>query len=96
MVPRARNYQAAELRRWIDEGAYTRMLRGDYPRRGDDRTTSTRQDVKDATEHYTTAFARSQDALVSLLRDVGGGTVAGLRDWATSFGNGRNRGGNGA
>lgn len=85
--------RAAELRRWIDDGAYTRVLGGDYPRRDDDRAASTRQDVKDATEHYTSAFTRSQDALVSLLRDVGGGTVAGLRDWATSFGNGRNRAG---
>lgn len=87
--------RGAELRRWVDDGAYTRILSGDYPRRGDDGDTSTRQDIKDATDHYTTAFARSQDALVSLLRDVGGGTVAGVRDWATSFVGGRNRGGNG-
>ncbi len=77
--------RAAELQRWIDDGAYTRILRGSYPRRGDDGTTSMRQDVKDATDHYSAAFARSQDALVALLRDVGGGGVAGMKDWATGF-----------
>ena len=83
--------RAAELRRWIDDGAYTRILGGTYPRRGDDGDTSMRQDVKDATAHYTAAFSRSQDALVSLLRDLGGGAVGSVRDWATSFVSGRNR-----
>ena len=54
-----------------------------------------RQDVRDATEHDATAFARSQDALVSLLRDVGGGSLATVRDWATSVVGGRRRDGNG-
>lgn len=76
--------RAAELQRWIDDGAYTRVLGGDYPRREDDGTPSFRQDVKDSTEHYATAFARSQDALASLLREVGGGLV-GVKDWATTF-----------
>jgi Zn-dependent protease with chaperone function len=87
--------RAAELRRWIDDGAYTRILGGDYPRRQDDGDASVRQDVRDATDHYATAFARSQDALVSLLRDVGGGSLATVRDWATSVVGGRRRDGNG-
>ena len=28
--------RAAELRRWVDSGDYTRLLSGDYPRREDD------------------------------------------------------------
>ena len=76
--------RAAELQRWVDDGAYTRALRGDYPRRGDDGQATVRQDVKDSTAHYASAFSRSQDALVSLLRDVGGG-LAGVRDWANSI-----------
>jgi Zn-dependent protease with chaperone function len=76
--------RAAELQRWVDEGAYTRILAGDYPRRGDDGDTSFRQDVKDSTDHYANAFERSQDALVSLLRDVGGG-LSGVKDWAASI-----------
>ena len=80
--------RAAELQRWVDDGAYTRILGGDYPRRGDDGTPSFRQDVKDSTDHYSKAFARSQDALAALLRDVGGG-LAGVKDWATSMFTGR-------
>jgi Zn-dependent protease with chaperone function len=76
--------RAAELQRWVDDGAYTRILGGDYPRRSDDGQPSYRQDVKDATDHYSSTFARSQDALASLLRDVGGG-LATVRDWATGI-----------
>jgi Zn-dependent protease with chaperone function len=85
--------RSAELRRWIDDGAYTRILRGDHPRRADDGDTSTRQDVKDATDHYREAFARSQDALVTLLRDLGGNGIAGVKDWATGLFTSRNRDG---
>lgn len=80
--------RAAELQRWVDDGAYTRILGGDYPRRGDDGQPTITQDVKDATDHYSSAFARSQDALASLLRDVGGG-LASVRDWATGIFTGR-------
>ena len=80
--------RAAELQRWVDDGSYTRILAGDYPRREDDGNTSMRDDVKDATDHYSSAFARSQDGLASLLKDLGGGVAAGaagLRDWATGL-----------
>jgi len=80
--------RAAELQRWVDDGSYTRILAGDYPRREDDGNTSMRQDVKDASDHYSSAFARSQDGLASLLKDLGGGVAAGaagLRDWATGL-----------
>jgi Zn-dependent protease with chaperone function len=76
--------RAAELQRWVDDGAYTRILAGDYPRRQDDDNTSMREDVEDATNHYTRAFQRSQDGLASLVRDVGGGAAA-LKDWATGL-----------
>jgi Zn-dependent protease with chaperone function len=80
--------RAAELQRWVDDGSYTRILSGDYARRADDANTSMRDDVRDTTTYYSDAFARSQDALVSLLRDVGGG-LAGVRDWATGIFTGR-------
>jgi Zn-dependent protease with chaperone function len=83
--------RAAELRRWVDDGAYTRILRGAYPRRGDDGDVSTRQDIKDATDHYRAAFARSQDALVTLVRDLGGSGISGVKDWASGFFTNRNR-----
>ena len=75
--------RAAELQRWVDDGSYTRILSGEYVRRGDDDSASIRADVEDATRHYSSAFEQSQDALVSLLRDLGGG-IAGMRDWVTS------------
>jgi hypothetical protein len=73
--------RAAELRRWVDEGAYTRILGGDYPRRTDDDRASPRDDVADAARHYRDTFEHSQDPIVSLLRDVGAGLGA-VRDWA--------------
>jgi Zn-dependent protease with chaperone function len=76
--------RAAELQRWVDEGAYTRILGGDYPRRADDAGASVRDEVTDASRHYQEAFERSQDPLVALLRDVGSG-IAGMRDWVTNI-----------
>ena len=87
--------RAAELRRWVDSGAYTRVLAGEYPRRADDDTTSIRDEVADAARHYREAFERSQDPLVGLLREVGG-TVAGAADWLGSRIRGAGSGGGGA
>ena len=71
--------RAAELQRWVDDGAYTRVLRGDYPRRDDDRNGQIRSDAAAAASHYSEAFERSQDPLVSAVRDLGG-TLTGVRD----------------
>ena len=75
--------RAAELRRWVDGGDYTRILAGDYPRREDDESASLRSEVGEAARHYRTAFEQSQDPLVNLLREVGG-TIAGATDWLSS------------
>jgi hypothetical protein len=75
--------RAAELRRWVDTGEYTRMLGGDYPRRADDETASVRGDVTDAARHYREAFEHSQDPIMSVIRDLGG-TLTGVRDWVSS------------
>lgn len=75
--------RAAELRRWVDAGEYNRILAGDFPKREDDATASLRTEVGDAARHYRDAFERSQDPLVSLLREVGG-TIAGATDWLSS------------
>jgi hypothetical protein len=80
--------RAAELRRWVDGGDYTRIVAGEYPRRADDGSASLREDVAEAARHYREAFERSQDPLASLLRDLGG-AVSGVRDWVSSrFGRG--------
>jgi Zn-dependent protease with chaperone function len=106
-VPVAR---AAEIRSWIDSGAYQEILSGTYPRRDGDATASVGEDVKEAAESYRQSFARSEDPLVKLLRRLGGGAseVGGwvgsgagrVRDWMTSAGRSAwdatgNRGGTG-
>jgi Zn-dependent protease with chaperone function len=88
--------RAAEIRRWIDSGAYQRILSGDYPRRQDDATASMSDDVKEAAESYRESFSRSEDPLFTLLRRVGGGATdlgawvgsgAGrVRDWLAAAG----------
>jgi len=75
--------RAAELRRWIEEGGYTAILEGDYPRR-DERATSVGADVADAARHYRDRFEHSQDPLVSLVRDAGG-AIGNAVGWVSSL-----------
>jgi Zn-dependent protease with chaperone function len=86
--------RAAQLQRWIDEGGYTRVLRGDYPRRSADADASMRADAAQAAAHYRTAFEHSQDPLVSIVRELGG-TVTGLRDRVSGWFAGRDGGDDG-
>lgn len=44
--------RAAELQQWVSSGAYERILRGEYVRRGEDRTRSLGEDLRDAKDHY--------------------------------------------
>ena len=72
--------RAHELRHWVDEGEYTSIVTGRYPRRQDDATASMSQEAKNAAKSYADAFSRSQDPLAKFLRDIGVGT-AGVREW---------------
>ncbi len=65
--------RAADLRQWIDSGAYGRILAGDYPRRDSDRDASIPAEAKAAADSYREAFKTSQDPLVGLLRKLGDG-----------------------
>jgi Zn-dependent protease with chaperone function len=76
--------RSAELNRWVDSGAYTTIVRGDYPTRDDDADASVRAEVGEAAGHYKTAFEESQDPILSFLRDIGGG-LAGARDKVWSW-----------
>jgi len=67
--------RAADLRHWIDEGHYGRILGGDYLRRDTDRDASVGGDAKAAADSYRDAFKRSQDPLVGLLRKLGDGAT---------------------
>ncbi|NUR09584.1 MAG: M48 family metallopeptidase [Nocardioidaceae bacterium] len=79
--------RASELRKWVDSGAYTRVLSGDYPRREDDDSADMSEAAQEAARHYAEAFRQSQDALTKLLRDLSG-LAGSVRDWmGGAFGN---------
>lgn len=89
--------RAAELRAWVVDGHYSRILGGDYPSRTDDDAVSWRDEVVETVRTYRSKADASQDPLVTTLRDVangaadvGGDVVGRLRD---RFGR---RGGTGA
>lgn len=65
--------RAAHLRRWTEEGGYTAVLQGRYPKREDDAGAKPTAAAAEAARSYRQAFEHSQDPLVSLLRDLGGG-----------------------
>jgi len=88
--------RAAELRRWVDSGAYTRIVAGDFPKRDDDESASLKDEVRDAARHYREAFEHSQDPLVNLVKDLGG-AVGGAAEWLGSrLRSGASGGGGGA
>jgi hypothetical protein len=74
--------RATELRRWIDSGAYTTILGGDYPRRADDATASVSAAAQEAAASYTATFARTQDTLGRLVHDLAGWMGAARRSQA--------------
>lgn len=73
--------RAAHLRRWVDNGDYTRILGGDYPLRADDAEASVTDAARSAASEYRRAFDESQDPLVTLLRRAGGGAGQ-MGSWA--------------
>ena len=72
--------RAAEAKRWVDSGAYTRILAGDYPRRADDATARISDAARDAARSYADSFARAGDALSAVVKELGG-VLGGVRDW---------------
>ena len=64
--------RAAELRGWVDSGAYTAILGGTYPRRDEDDTATVSEAAQAAARSYTDAFRDSQDVLGRLMHDVSG------------------------
>jgi hypothetical protein len=64
--------RAAELRRWVDSGDYTRILSGDYARRDEDATAKLSDAAKEAADSYSETFRTTQDAVGRLVHDVAG------------------------
>ena len=64
--------RAAELRRWVDSGDYTRVLGGDYPRRDADDDAKVSEAAQEAARSYSETFRQTQDALGRLVHDLAG------------------------
>ena len=61
--------RALDLTRWIDSGAYARVMTGEYPRRSEDSSASAREAAKDAFDSYTEGIRSSSDPLMGKVRD---------------------------
>lgn len=64
--------RVAELRDWMDSGAYERILAGEYRRRGEEEERPWREDLREAARGYTDAARElfdEVDAAVDRLRD---------------------------
>jgi Zn-dependent protease with chaperone function len=64
--------RATELRRWVDSGAYTAVLAGDYPTRDTDSEAKLSEAAQDAARSYSDAFRDTQDTLGRLAHDAAG------------------------
>jgi Zn-dependent protease with chaperone function len=60
----------AELKQWVDDGTYGRVLRGDYVRRGEAASTFA-DDVEDSARTYKERVNTAEDPLLKLLNDLG-------------------------
>ncbi|MCP2260761.1 Zn-dependent protease with chaperone function [Streptoalloteichus tenebrarius] len=80
--------RAADLQRWAAGEQYRAILTGEYPRRGEDPTSTWKQDVKDAARSYKEALSTSADPLAKVLNEVGD-TLAGAASKVWQRFNGR-------
>jgi len=63
--------RAGELQRWIETGAYDRILGGDYPRRGAAEQRPLREDYADAAAHYREESRTAVDQVAEAIKSVG-------------------------
>jgi predicted Zn-dependent protease len=68
--------RVTELKKWIDSGAYEKVLAGDYPKRGAARTDDFAENVKATAASYKESFDSAKDPLISALKDLGTGAIA--------------------
>jgi Zn-dependent protease with chaperone function len=64
--------RASELRRWVDSGAYTTVLAGEYPTRDTDDQAKVSEAAQEAASSYSEAFRETQDTLGRLVHDTAG------------------------
>lgn len=68
----------SELRRWIEEGEYDRVIRGEYQRRGEPDPTY-REDLAEAADAYKTGAKDLLDQVTGAARRVGGSFMDSFR-----------------
>lgn len=67
----------SETREWIETGGYDRILRGDYPRRGEP-DPDYQQDLRDAADSYAKGAKDILDSMAGAVRSVGDTILGGL------------------
>ena len=83
----------AELDRWANEGEYSDILAGNYPRREDDPNTSVGDEWRAAAKSYQDSWGRSADPLVGAVRGVAETAVGAADRLFSRFGGGGSSGG---
>ena len=63
--------RAAELQRWVETGAYERIVGGDYPRRGAAEQRPLSEDYAEAAAHYREETRGAVDQVAEAIRNVG-------------------------
>ena len=81
----------AELDRWAQDGEYSDILAGNYPRRDDDRDASVGDEFKAAAKSYQDSWNRSADPLIGAVRGVASGAVDAGTRLINRFGGSSNR-----
>ena len=62
--------RAAELQRWMESGAYERIMGGEYPRRGDADHRPLREDYAEAAAHYREHARGAVDQVAAAVKDL--------------------------
>jgi Zn-dependent protease with chaperone function len=79
----------AELTRWIDSGAYERILAGDYPRRDTDSSATIGEEIRNAAKSYQESWNRTEDPLVGMFRGAADSAMRASEGLLGRFGGGR-------
>ena len=61
-----------ELRNWIASGEYSKIVGGDYTRRGEGQNT-TAEDIKDSFKYYKNEAEKEADPVLKVARNLGDG-----------------------